>query len=581
MRNRTLVRIQLLLLASLVVLIVWRFSAGPRIGNGFVQIQPSELGPLYASTFTVNRPTGVHVHAVGAFETDESGAPLAVYGWLLDRSNAHVVWSMETFRVERDGVLAVSTDSLQLNPGTYTAWFTTAGPTPSSRDQRAFLGLKPHWTNHKDAFSLVIRTDAANEDAIQTGVPNAADAGERADGAVLWSALRVSNRETEEELVRVTSDAELQVRAIAGLCSAGCDSAYIEDLESGTKVWELSMENSSPAGGWEANRSFDDLVRLGRGMYRLVFKTDRSHAWNEWRANPPHNPDGFGMEVIVVSGDAFVLNPTGREAEAPIVSMVDVGSDEQRTVGIRVSERTLVLVDAMGEIASNGTLYDFGYIVRDATGERVWRMSLDRSTPAGGHETNRQERAIVRLDPGDYTLHFETDDSHAFGDWRKTRPRSTDRWGMTVYALDHTEGAVTVLDNAMAQAETAPAVQENPGQWMAGLQQAGNDTQFEQPFRLDAEATVHIRAMGEISTNGRYDHGWIEDAGTGERVWEMTLENTAPAGGDPRNRFFDGPVTLPAGEYVLHYISDFNHAYGDFGAGPPTRAADWGIRIFK
>ncbi|MEQ9104213.1 MAG: hypothetical protein RIE53_05905 [Rhodothermales bacterium] len=585
MRNRTLVRIQLLLLVSLVILIVWRFSAGPRIGEGFVQIQPSDLGQLDEVSFTVERPTSIHVRAVGAFETDEAGAPLAAYGWVLDRSNAQVVWSMETFRVDRDGVLASADDSLRLAPGSYTAYFTSFGPTPSSREQRAFLGLKPHWTNHRDAFHLVLSTRDSDEDAIRSGMTVTAESGD-ATSTPLWSALRVSNRKTMEELVRVDSDAGLRIQAIIGLCSSGCDMAYIEDLDTGATVWEMSMENTVAAGGWEANRLFDDIIRLGEGIYRFVLTTDRRHSWNRWSANTPYNPEGFGMQVEVVSGSAVTLDPTAGDAR--LVSMVDIGSSEHRTMRMRVSERTLVLVDAMGEISSNGTLYDYGYIVRDSNGERVWRMSLDKSVPAGGHETNRQERAVVRLDAGEYTLHYETDDSHAFGDWRKDRPRETDRWGMTLYLLSGTPGSVSILEDSAASAPAsvsapthAPITRSDVGPLLAGLHEAGNDTRFEQPFQLTAATTVHVEAMGEVSTNGRYDYGWIERADTGERVWEMTLENTVHAGGDDRNRMFDGAVSLPAGEYVVHYISDFNHAFGDYGDGPPTQAADWGIRIYN
>jgi hypothetical protein len=100
-------------------------------------------------------------------------------------------------------------------------------------------------------------------------------------------------------------------------------------------------------------------------------------------------------------------------------------------------------------------------------------------------------------------------------------------------------------------------------------------------FRLDESSRIHVLAVGEISISGRYDYGWIENAETGEIVWEMTWQNTEPAGGADRNRRYNGALTLEPGNYVVHYNSDFSHAYGDFGDEPPLDQENWGIQISK
>ena len=48
----------------------------------------------------------------------------------------------------------------------------------------------------------------------------------------------------------------------------------------------------------------------------------------------------------------------------------------------------------------------------------------------------------------------------------------------------------------------------------------------------------------------------------------MTYRATEPAGGAPKNRRFDGVVTLPAGEYVLRYETDDSHSFGVMERGP-------------
>jgi hypothetical protein len=76
-----------------------------------------------------------------------------------------------------------------------------------------------------------------------------------------------------------------------------------------------------------------------------------------------------------------------------------------------------------------------------------------------------------------------------------------------------------------------------------------------------------------------YDYGWIENAETGETVWEMTYRKTTHAGGASKNRIFDGAIRLPAGRYELRYESDGSHAYGDWNADPPDDPEGWGITV--
>jgi hypothetical protein len=59
-------------------------------------------------------------------------------------------------------------------------------------------------------------------------------------------------------------------------------------------------------------------------------------------------------------------------------------------------------------------------------------MQYEDTEPAGGSTKNRLEDAVVRLKAGDYTVHFKTDGSHAFGDWNTTRPDDPLGWGITV-----------------------------------------------------------------------------------------------------------------------------------------------------
>ena len=91
-----------------------------------------------------------------------------------------------------------------------------------------------------------------------------------------------------------------------------------------------------------------------------------------------------------------------------------------------VSDTLGVIVHARGELRRNENRYDYGWLVNDATDEKVWAMSWQASYPGGGHSGNREQTAFLRLVPGTYTLHYQTDDSHAYGSWTNGTPDNPD-----------------------------------------------------------------------------------------------------------------------------------------------------------
>ena len=99
-------------------------------------------------------------------------------------------------------------------------------------------------------------------------------------------------------------------------------------------------------------------------------------------------------------------------------------------------------------------------------------------------------------------------------------------------------------------------------------------------FELAATTRVRVYAVGEGRDDEMFDYGWIE-SGSGALVWKMTYEATEPAGGADKNRMFDGTIKLPAGSYVLRYVSDDSHSYTDWNDDPPDDPEGWGITVFR
>jgi hypothetical protein len=145
-------------------------------------------------------------------------------------------------------------------------------------------------------------------------------------------------------------------------------------------------------------------------------------------------------------------------------------------------------------------------------------------------------------------------------------------WGVTMFpGADFQASAFHLVDFT-----------EERGKALIDFTKARDNDYFEKAFEMKADGEISVLAIGEYSDGNRYfvDYGWIEDARTGDVVWEMTKRNTEHAGGGEKNRMFDGPVQLEAGTYVAYYITDDSHSYRDWNTSRPYLAKSYGLSIF-
>ncbi|MEQ1506240.1 MAG: hypothetical protein ABMB14_28675, partial [Myxococcota bacterium] len=59
-------------------------------------------------------------------------------------------------------------------------------------------------------------------------------------------------------------------------------------------------------------------------------------------------------------------------------------------------------------------------------------MDPRRTRPAGGAGTNRAVDERLALPAGEDTVHYRSDDSHAYGSWNADPPDDPEAWGVTV-----------------------------------------------------------------------------------------------------------------------------------------------------
>ena len=213
------------------------------------------------------------------------------------------------------------------------------------------------------------------------------------------------------------------------------DFGWIMNVDTREKVWRFSYSGSEFAGGAKKNRVVDDVFEAPAGRYVLVYTTDDSHSWERWNAAPPHDPSFWGVTLRAEEpGGKKYAKLFDYEEEAwknVVVDLTRVGDDEMVKKGFTLKKAMDLRVYALGE-GMDGRMYDYGWIEEKGTGKVVWEMTYRKTEHAGGARKNRMFSDTIKLEPGVYTVYYETDGSHSYRDWNASRPYEPENWGISV-----------------------------------------------------------------------------------------------------------------------------------------------------
>jgi hypothetical protein len=549
------------------------------------------------AAFVLASPQALQVEATGAeprrdrhqadwLREDDERDTWPAAAWILDVRTRAVVWDLRTSQTERirqglrkfSGVVRLPAGVYEAHVASYVA---TSESYSGSFDD--LISLRRDRRNGRVRYGGPYVDDGSFREIgmVVRGVGRTAgdrdvDTASRAfTGSAVLSLLDSGPAISARKAFELARATDLEVYAMGELRKDGAfDYGWIQNADTRRRVWEMEFRRTKEAGGAHKNRVVRDTIRLPAGRYVAYFVSDDSHDPDEWNAVPPFDPAFWGMTLRVADPAAragvraIAWEPVPAQT---IVSLTGIGDDQLRSAGFTLPRSLDVRVYALGEGSDpDGAMDDYAWIVDLSTRRRVWAMRYDDTEAAGGAEKNRLYDGTLRLEAGSYMVYYRSDGSHSFGKWNAAPPAEAAFWGVSVFPAS---GRLDSSDVAAFRRTSPTALVE--------IVRVKNDRHKRETFTLDQPATLQVYAIGEASGNQLADYGWIEDAATGETVWEMTYRSTTHAGGASKNRLFDGTVRLPAGRYVLHYDTDDSHAYDDWNAEPPDDPEGWGIVLTR
>ena len=580
------------------LLLLAQTQAVPPAPQQLVDIQNLSTREHRMSAFVLTSPQELTIKAVGAepwpdrlrsrddqhWQDDEQTTwPAAA--WILDVKTRAVVWDLRSAdtRRESNGLRRFS-GSVRLPAGTYEAHYASY--------PAAIVGFPENiqLQNLEDIIRMGRRAKSGGPyvekglykefgltiDGIgkQVSSEDLSDA-QAAFRSSAITTLAPDENESARHGFELTRPTEIEIYAIGEMSKAeDFDYGWIMNADTRKRVWQMTFENTEPAGGAAKNRVAQETIRLKPGRYVAYFVNDESHHPDEWTRVPPTDPEFWGLTLRVRDAVARAAVKPFDYQPVPegqtIVSMIGIGDGESRSEGFVLKRTMDVRIYAIGEGTSR--MVDYAWIVDAERHKHVWTMTLDNTEHAGGAPKNRLFDGTIRLNPGSYLVYYRTDDSHASDEWNAAPPAEEKYYGVSVFPAS----------GRLNRADIGPYVRAGRGTSapLVELTRMGDNEHARRSFQLDKETNLRIYALGEGRSGEMFDYGRIED-NNGRTVWQMTFEETEPAGGAEKNRLFDGVITLPAGTYVLRYNSDGTHSYDNWNEDEPDEPDSWGIAVFR
>ena len=241
---------------------------------------------MVAEGFSLDRLTDVYVYALG----EGVSKNMVDYAWIVDRNTRERVWTMRYRDTEHAGGAKKNrlvSEILRLDAGNYMVYYRSDGShsygdwNSSPPAENSYWGISLSTSN---------ASDLDNVGPAQLGYGD----------NVIAELVRIGDNDRERQNFQLDHDAKVRIIAVGeGDSGEMYDTAWIEDRDTRRTVWEMTYRSSDHAGGARKNRLFDGTIHLDAGDYILLYSSDGSHSYEDWNADPPDDPESWGVTLLL------------------------------------------------------------------------------------------------------------------------------------------------------------------------------------------------------------------------------------------------------------------------------------------
>jgi len=290
------------------------------------------------------------------------------------------------------------------------------------------------------------------------------------------------------------------------------------------------------------------------------------------------------FRAILAAGAVTVL--TTSAWAATLLEEKYPGRNRLECIGFELLKPGEIEISATGlGFPSTDEMAAYAWIIDQVTRHVVWDMKKDETEKAFGKKNLRKVTTSKVFSRGKYELYLYTgggssiyikDGSISLGSLDRIFSKYSDD---TMDDLEDCSVQLNSSELTPADVKKFDPTGDIPGALLAETR-LGNDEYVEEGFKLDKPTNLRVYGlMEQVRGSEPVDFGWIVDAETRTTVWSGIDERSVRAGGNKKNRKIDAEINLPAGTYVLCYVTDNSHSYRRFNAAPPYDPMNWGITL--
>lgn len=137
--------------------------------------------------------------------------------------------------------------------------------------------------------------------------------------------------------------------------------------------------------------------------------------------------------------EIFAIIDSLKNRSRLLASILYLQNYEESTDYFTIKKPLTVLVVAMGDGNAYG-MADYGWIERGGSENTVWKMDYEKTNQDGGATRNRIQIEVLTLKPGQYNMHYRSDDQHSYNRWVNEPPEHPGLWGIQIFLLSPQEG---------------------------------------------------------------------------------------------------------------------------------------------